>query len=141
MRVGRKVEVWQDTQDIRSGALWEAEIKKGIASSVFFIPIVTPNSINSSKCAVEFDAFREQEKAIQRTDLIFPIVYIDDWRLKIESLYKSNDRLTLVAERQYEDFTALRYLPFEDREVKEFIAKLCKNIVEALLKRPGYPDD
>ena len=98
MRIGRRVDVWQDTQDIRSGTLWEAEIKKGIASSVFFIPIVTPNSINSSKCAVEFDAFLEQEKAIQRTDVIFPIVYIDDWRLKSESSRKRNERLTLKAD-------------------------------------------
>ena len=81
MRVGREVEVWQDTHDIRSGAPWEAEIKRGITSSVFFIPIVTPNSINSPKCSFEFNAFREQERAIQQTDLIFPIIYIDVWRL------------------------------------------------------------
>ena len=140
MQLGREVELWQDTNDIRKGARWEAEIRNGIASSIFFIPIVTPNSINSAKCAVEFNAFREQEKSIQRRDLIFPIVYIDVWQLKREEFWKNNDRLELIGERQYEDFTELRHLSLDDGAVKKQIGKFCKNIVEVLLKRIDDPD-
>jgi hypothetical protein len=134
MQLGRRVELWQDTQDIRYGALWEAEIKRGIASSVFFVPIVTPTSINSPKCAFEFRAFQEQENAIGRNDLIFPIVYVEVSQLLDEKSWKNNERLQLVGERQYENFTELRYRSFDDRVVKQRIGKFCRSIFEALYK-------
>jgi hypothetical protein len=141
MQLGHKVEVWQDTHDIRGGARWELEIRKGVASSVFFIPIVTPNSIKSAKCKFELDAFRDQERALQRTDLIFPIIYVGVSQLRREETWKNDDRLALIGERQYEDFTELRFLPFDDGKVKRFVWEFCSSVVDALWKRPEPPDD
>ncbi len=138
--LGRMVELWQDTQDIRGGTRWQDEIRKGIETSVFFIPIITPNSINSPNCQFEFDAFREQEQTLGRSDLIFPILYIDVWQLKRESHWRGDERLQLVAERQFEDFTELRPRAFDDGEVKKFIITFCKSVAEALRKRPDDSD-
>src|SRR5262245_54352787 len=68
--------LWQDQSAIAPGKLWESEIKTAIDQSVFFIPIVTPRSINSGYCKFEFELFLAREKAINRSDLIFPILYI-----------------------------------------------------------------
>src|SRR5262249_29615849 len=68
--------LWQDQEAIASGKLWETEIKAAIDQSIFFIPIVTPRSINSKYCKFEFESFLAREEAINRSDLIFPILYI-----------------------------------------------------------------
>src|SRR5215510_6083411 len=75
-RSPRNFRLWQDKEAIAPGKLWESEIKVAIEQSVFFIPIVTPTSIRSSFCQVEFDAFLERERALARSDLFFPILYI-----------------------------------------------------------------
>jgi TIR domain len=141
MQLGGKVEVWQDTHDIRGGSRWKLEIRKGIASSVFFIPIVTPNSVNSENCKFELDAFLDQERALQRTDLIFPISYVDVPQLACQEIWENDDRLALIGERQYREFADLRFLPFNDGKVKKFIFEFSRTIVEALRKRVEPPDD
>ena len=45
MQLGREFRLWQDTAAISHGALWEEEINRAIAESVFFIPIITPSAI------------------------------------------------------------------------------------------------
>jgi hypothetical protein len=135
MQLGHDVEVWQDTHDIRGGARWELEIRKAIASSVFFIPIVTPSSVNSTTRQLEWDAFRETERALERTDLVFPIVYVGVSQLRREGTWKNEEQLALIGERQYADFTELRFLPFDDGAVKRFIWEFCGSIVIALGKR------
>ena len=47
-----------------------------VERSVFFIPIVTPRAVNSQYCQFEFDAFLKRERALGRTDLVFPILYV-----------------------------------------------------------------
>ena len=42
----------------------------------FMLPIVTPGFIQSEWCCKEVLRFREREKALGRSDLIFPFVYI-----------------------------------------------------------------
>src|SRR5271169_6196978 len=44
LQIGRDVRLWQDTAAIPHGTLWEDELKRAIAESAFFIPIVTPSA-------------------------------------------------------------------------------------------------
>ena len=62
LQLGRDLRLWQDTEAIPFGTLWEGEIKKAIAESVFFIPIITPSAVNSPYCRMEFEAFLERER-------------------------------------------------------------------------------
>jgi hypothetical protein len=71
-RSKRTFRLWQDQVAIARGKLWESEIKKAVDESVFFIPIVTPRAVNSKYCHVEFETFLARERALDRTDLIFP---------------------------------------------------------------------
>src|SRR6516164_4846775 len=56
-RTKKTFRLWQDQVAIAPGKMWESEIKKAIGQSFFFIPIVTPRSINSKYCKFEFDTF------------------------------------------------------------------------------------
>jgi len=76
LQLGRELRLWQGTEAIAHGALWEGEIKKAIAESAFFIPIVTPSAVNSPYCRMEFEAFLDRESELSRDDLVFPILYI-----------------------------------------------------------------
>src|SRR5260221_7476555 len=40
LQLGRDIRLWQDTAAIPHGTLWEEEIRRAIAESTFFIPIV-----------------------------------------------------------------------------------------------------
>src|SRR5262249_9768410 len=46
-RTRKDFRLWQDKVAIAHGELWEDTIKKGIAESVFFIPVITPTAIKS----------------------------------------------------------------------------------------------
>src|SRR5262249_46893416 len=124
--------LWQDQEAIASGKLWETEIKAAIDQSIFFIPIVTPRSINSKYCKFEFESFLAREEAINRSDLIFPILYISVAALENEAKWRDDPVLSTIGRRQYVDWRSLRHLDVQTTAVREQIERLCRNIVEAL---------
>src|SRR5262245_34592193 len=124
--------LWQDQEAIASGKLWETEIKAAIDQSIFFIPIVTPRSINSKYCKFEFESFLAREEAINRSDLIFPILYISVAALENEAKWRDDPVLSTIGRRQYVDWRSLRHLDVQTTAVREQIERLCRNIDEAL---------
>ena len=76
-RTAKTFRLWQDKEAIPSGTLWETEIKNAVAQSVFFIPIITPTVVASPYCRFELESFLAREAALGRSDLVFPILYID----------------------------------------------------------------
>src|SRR5262245_26743246 len=124
--------LWQDQAAIAPGKLWELEIKTAIDQSVFFIPIVTPRSINSKYCKFEFESFLAREKAIDRNDLIFPILYISVAALENEAKWHDDPVLSTIGRRQYVDWRALRHLDVQTTAVREQIERLGQKIMEAL---------
>ena len=68
--------LWQDKEAIAPGKLWESEIRTAVAHSAFFIPIITPTVVKSPFCKFELDSFLARERALGRSDLVFPILYI-----------------------------------------------------------------
>src|SRR5688500_5243551 len=79
-----RVQIFQDAAAIVHGAEWEREIRASLADATFFIPIITPNFIQSEWCSREVSIFLEREQDLYRTypDLprrgrILPILLID----------------------------------------------------------------
>src|SRR5215510_7820160 len=122
--------LWQDQEAIASGKLWETEIKTAINQFIFFIPSVTPRSINSKYCKFEFESFLAREKAIDRSDLIFPILYISVAALENEAKWRDDPVLSTIGRRQYVDWRPLRHLDVQTTAVREQIERLCRNIVD-----------
>ncbi|MGY3591443.1 hypothetical protein ACVIGB_008978 [Bradyrhizobium sp. USDA 4341] len=124
--------LWQDVAAIAPGKHWEAELKAAIDGSFFFIPIISPRSVNSKHCQFEFQSFLAREKAIGRNDLVFPILYISVPALENETKWRNDVVLSTIGNRQYVDWRSLRHLDPHATFVREQIEHLCQKIVEAL---------
>jgi hypothetical protein len=133
--------VWQDQQAIAPGQLWESEIKTAVGQAVFFIPIVTPRAINSHYCKLEFEAFLARERALGRTDLVFPLLYIGIPALENEAQWRKDPVLSIIGTRQYVDWRPLRHLDVRTTAVREAIKRFSDKIVEALLKPWVSPEE
>ena len=59
-RLGVPIALWRDTNRLRAGLNWQAEIQAGIEQSAAFVAIVSPNYQNSEWCALERQAFLAQ---------------------------------------------------------------------------------
>jgi formylglycine-generating enzyme required for sulfatase activity len=132
--------IWQDKAAIPHGTLWENEIKLAIAQSAFFIPIVTPRSVGSSHCFVEFSSFLNRETELSRNDLIFPLLYISIPGLDDERQWRNDPVLKVIGERQYFDWRNHRHLPLNSPEARTQIERFCQNIAQALRKQCRAPD-
>jgi hypothetical protein len=130
--------LWQDKEAIAPGTLWETEIRNAAAQAVFFIPIVTPRMVNSKYCQFEFDTFLTRERALGRSDLIFPILYVPVQGLQNEGQWRNNAVLSFVAERQYVDWQKFRYSDFSNPNLREAVGSFARGIVETLYK--SLPD-
>jgi hypothetical protein len=126
--------LWQDKEAIAPGTLWETEIRNAAAQAVFFIPIVTPRMVNSKYCQFEFDTFLARERALGRSDLIFPILYVPVQGLQNEGQWRNNAVLSFVAERQYVDWQKFRYSDFSNPNLREAVGSFARGIVETLYK-------
>jgi hypothetical protein len=137
-RTRRQLRLWQDKEAIVPGQLWQKEIKVAIEEAVFFIPIITPTVVNSSYCRSEFEFFLEQERMLERSDLVFPILYIRVPELEQESRWRDHPVLSVIGQRQWVDWRQLRLLPVEDLAVRRAIEVFCSKIIETL-GRPMAP--
>lgn len=141
LQLGRDFRLWQDTAAIPEGALWEDEIKRAIAESVFFIPIVTPSAVSSAHCRFEFNSFLDREVALGRHNLIFPLLYVRVPALEREAEWRRDDVLKIIGIRQYCDWLEFRHRNLREGEVSKKIELYCHNIVEALRQPWTSPEE
>jgi flagellar biosynthesis GTPase FlhF len=132
LQLGFNFKLWQDTEAIAEGTEWEDEIKRAISESVFFIPIVTPSSVTSKHCRLEFQAFLDREEVLGRKNLVFPLLYVRVPALENEELWRQDSLLGIIGRRQYFDWQKFRHRSFTEGEIAERIAQFCQNIVESL---------
>ncbi len=137
----RNFRLWQDQEAIAPGKLWESEITTAVEQAVFFIPIVTPRAVSSRYCKFEFSSFLARERALDRDDLIFPILYISIPALEDEAKWRIDSVLSIVGVRQYVDWRAFRHLPVNTPAVGEAIERFCSKVVEALREPRLSPEE
>ncbi|HEY1806580.1 MAG TPA: SUMF1/EgtB/PvdO family nonheme iron enzyme [Terracidiphilus sp.] len=133
-RTAKTFRIWQDKEAIPSGSLWESEIKNSVAQAVFFIPIITPTVVASPYCRVELDAFLAREAALGRSDLVFPVLYIQVPALEDSARREKDPVLSLIAKRQYVDWREFRHMDLNSTEVRRAIERFCGHIRDALNK-------
>jgi hypothetical protein len=119
----RNFRLWQDQEAIAPGKLWESEIRAAVGQSVFFIPIITPRVVNSHYCQLEFTSFLEREKSLDRSDLVFPILYITVPALIDEARWRNDPVLAIVGTRQYIDWRPMRQMDPHTPVVREAIER------------------
>jgi hypothetical protein len=138
------VQLFQDVGAIPDGSDWERLTTDAIGQASFFIPIVTPNYVQSPWCARETKMFvtRVDEMFETYPDLprdrlrMFPLLWIP-----VEDVEPVDEEAAAaLGVPQWSDFTKLRHRNLEhDEEVLAKIAKFAKNIVDVLKLRVEAP--
>jgi TIR domain len=137
-RSEKTLRLFQDAEAIPPGTLWEGEISGAIKQSAFFIPIISPRVIQSEHCGVEFRKFLEREKILGRTDLIFPILYIDVPELHEDHVWRSHSTLSVIGARQYVNWCDFRF-ELDGPQVRRAIAQFCTQIGATLRRNIASP--
>jgi hypothetical protein len=143
-KIGRKlkVNIFQDVAAIPPGAEWEKQIRDAIDGSCFLIPIVTPALLQSEWCCQEIALFRQRETTtLRRTDLIFPIHYlnVDDRDSSRPEDCHDAEIFSFLRSRQWTDFRALRHKNPESEDVARRIDALADAICAALRRAERDP--
>ncbi|MEA2819317.1 MAG: hypothetical protein QOJ86_1321 [Bradyrhizobium sp.] len=126
------LQLWQDKGAIAAGALWESEIGAAIEQAAFFIPIVTPSLVRSSYCLFELERFLVRERAMQRHDLVFPILYIRVPGFDEEVQRQENRVLSVLSQRQCLDWRELRHNDINSTGCRQTVESFCADICDAL---------
>ncbi|MEA3014862.1 MAG: hypothetical protein QOD42_3407 [Sphingomonadales bacterium] len=145
-QIGGDVPVFKDTISIPHGVRWEALTTQALSDATFFIPILTPNFLQSEWCCKEVRLFleREQELFAAYPDLpkrsrIFPIHYVD-----VEEDADTTDetvRDTLM-QLQHFSFQRRRNLRYDEPEVRDFVSAFVtdiRNLLKARVEQPEAP--
>ena len=140
-RTKQDFRLWQDQKAIAPGEMWESEIAATINSASFFIPIVTPRSVNSRHCKFEFDTFLARERALGRNNLVFPILYIAVPALADESIWRKDPVLATIGARQYVDWRDFRQWTTDAPAYRKAIIDFCASIAAALREPSLTPEE
>jgi formylglycine-generating enzyme required for sulfatase activity len=141
LQLGRELRLWQDKEAIPFGTLWADEIRRAIAESAFFIPIVSPSAVNSRHCRMEFEGFLAREKELGRDDLVFPVLYIPVPGLGNAEQRGRDEVLKIIHARQYANWTEMRLKDVASSEMRTEVARFGRHIVAALQKPPEPPEE
>ena len=140
-RTRRNFRLWQDQEAIAPGEMWESQIAKAVEEAVFFIPIVTPRTVTSRYCKLEFESFLARERALGRDDLVFPIHYIQVPALLDEAEWRDDPVLSVIAKRQYVDWRSFRYVSVDTPAFGQAIDQFCEKIADTLRRRWISPEE
>ncbi|MFC9852902.1 toll/interleukin-1 receptor domain-containing protein [Streptomyces prasinus] len=125
-----ELDVFLDKKDIKWGDEWRKRIDNALTGSTFFMPIVTPRFFKSEECRREILTFAGHAKSLGLEELLLPILYFDVPQLKDPS--PDDEVMTLVAQRQYEDWTKLRLEDEDSPEYRKAVNRLAARLVEIL---------
>lgn len=139
--IGRSapVQIFQDAASIPFGTEWDAQINAALRQAHFFIPILTPDFLQSEWCCREVMLFHEREKALGRADLIFPVHYVDVGDTHPERPGDCHDPRVweLLRRRQWVDYRQERLKSADSEEVGRKISDICLAIRAALRSGPA----
>jgi TIR domain len=124
-----RLQIFVDKEDLEWGAEWRSRIDAALAGTTLFIPIVTPAFFKSAECRKELLTFSGHAKSLDLEELVLPILYI-----KVVGLVEGSpdEVMSLVAKRQYVDWTALRLEDDDSPEHRKAVAGLAQRLVDIL---------
>jgi hypothetical protein len=132
IQTGEPFEIFQDRKDITLGQQWKKRTDETIDAITFLIPIITPAFFRSQICREELERFIDREKTLGRSDLILPVYYIECPVLHDPSKLDRDPLAKVIAERQYYDWSDLRFESFTSPEVGKRLAGIARQIVAAI---------
>lgn len=129
---GEEFRIYQDWKDIEWGQDWKENIDKSLDEVIFLIPIITPRFLKSMNCRDEVEHFILRETELNRTDLIFPVYFIDCPEMNDQSRNASDPIVKKIKEHQFTDWRELRFTSIDSKLVRKRMAELAGQIRNAL---------
>lgn len=125
---GKRFQIFQDQENISVGQPWRTQIQLSIDNTSLLIAMVTPSFLNSPMCCDEVHRFVRRENELAREDLIIPIIYVPTPTLDDTD----DDVVRILRERQFDDWTELRFEELSSQIMRRKIHQLAGGIVAAL---------
>jgi hypothetical protein len=131
-QTGGNFVVFQDSQSILWGQAWRSRIQEGLDESTFLLPILTPSFFASEACRAEVERFVENERQMERDDLLLPIYYIEYAPLSRGGDGSADEIIEAMTSHQYVDWRELRHEPLTLPTMSRRIADLGTQIRDAI---------
>jgi hypothetical protein len=128
---GSPLTLFVDRNDISWGDEWRNRVDFSLASSAFFIPIITPRYFTRAECRRELLEFAAKAKSLGISELLLPILYVETPGLSEES---PDEAIVLVAKTQYVDWRDIRLLEPSCRDYRVAVNSLARRLLEISAK-------
>lgn len=128
MLTGDTIDLFLDKDDINWGDDWASKIDESLASTAFFIPIITPRYFTSAQCRREFQVFSNRAAKLGITELILPLLYVDVPELHDES--SKDEMAALFRSFQWEDWRDLRFKGPATESYRRAVSRLAQRLAD-----------
>lgn len=127
-RTGEQINLFTD-QEIEWGSFWQDEINQRLNVTAFFIPILTPNYMNSVNCLKELKTVIAHADQIGKRGIIYPIRYVDIDKILEKS---SDDELvSFIQSVQRKNWDSLHYSDRGSSEYRLAIKEIVDDLIDA----------
>jgi F-box protein 11 len=132
---GKDVNLFQDSEDLRTGQSWEARLRAAVMEADFFVLLSTPRAFRpESFVRKELAWFLEREKRLPIGGLIIPIAYMPIVGVEQaeDSAVSADLYLSVLRQRQNRRWDHLRHADERDQSLRSAIESLVRDICDAL---------
>jgi len=135
-----RVEIWRDTDDIRTGEKWDARIEQALRKSQLLIVMLSPKWLESDYCRKEYSIFQEVEKSLPEAEYVFPLLV---YGIEREREFLVGDQPAVfdsVMARQFKKTLARDFLLMAPNQISAQVAALAEEMrdpIDLLRRRPS----
>ncbi|HEX8053021.1 MAG TPA: toll/interleukin-1 receptor domain-containing protein [Thermoleophilaceae bacterium] len=133
---GDELELFVDRTSLDWGDQWRTRIDEALATTTFFIPVITPRYFRRPECRKELLTFAGHAQSLGVEELLLPLLYVEVPDLDEDS---EDEAIALVAGTQYEDWRNLRLVDENSADYRQGVNRLATrlaNISEEVADRP-----
>lgn len=135
---GQELRLFID-RDVEWGEEWKSRIDGALATTTFFIPVITPRYFQRNECRRELLTFAGHAKSLGRSDLLMSIYYIPVSGLHDESS-SADEAVELVSSMQWDDWRELRLEAPESPAYRKRVNQLAQRLA-SVRSAEDYPRD
>lgn len=129
--LGEDVEIFLDTDDIKTGDDWPERLQQALDAANYLIPILSPNFFKSDYCRRELERFFEKEDELNRYDMVLPVYLFE---IPNYSIHADDELIAKTARRNHENWLAFNASTEVDQEFRSQISKFADQLKEKVLR-------
>jgi TIR domain len=126
---GAELELFVDRDGIEWGDAWRSRIDEALASTTFFMPVITPRYFERRECRHELLTFIGHAKSLGLEELLLPILYVHVSDLTGENA-PEDEAMAIVAATQWVDWRDLRLEDEDSSKYRQAVNRLAGRLVE-----------